>query len=74
MVLAPVIVAISSVIVTLALTASFAAGWYGGRSFRARRPPDEPATEQETSGGRIALADLRVRMRRLEAIAAGIDL
>lgn len=73
MALAPVIIAISSSIVTCALGTSFAAGWYGGRHSYARRAPDEPATE-ETSTGRIALADLRVRMRRLEAIAARIDL
>lgn len=72
--LAPVIIAISSTIVTLALAASFAAGWYGGSNCRARRPPEEPVTEQESNTSRIALADLRVRMRRLEAIAAGIDL
>ena len=71
--LAPVIVVIVSNIVTLAMAASFAAGWYGGRHSHGRRAPDEPVTEQETSNGRIALADLRVRMRRLEAIAAGID-
>lgn len=72
--LAPFIIAISSSIVTFALAASFAVGWYGGRNFHFRRPSDKPVTEQETNVSRIALADLRVRMRRLEAIAAGIDL
>lgn len=71
---APIIIAISSIVVTLALAASFAAGWYGGRHSHARRPSNEPVTEQETNTSRIVLADLRVRMRRLEAIAAGIDL
>ena len=36
-----------------------------------RRPGDVPAT---SSGARIELADLKERVRKLEAIAAGVDL
>lgn len=72
--LAPVIIVIGGNIVTFALAVSFAAGWYGGRNCQARCPPNELVREQKTSTGRIAVADLSVRIRRLEAIAAGIDL
>ncbi|NIJ07467.1 hypothetical protein FHS31_001063 [Sphingomonas vulcanisoli] len=40
-------------------------------SLDGRRPGDMPAT---TSGARIELADLKERVRKLEAIAAGVDL
>lgn len=33
-----------------------------------------PEERQPTAGARIELADLRERVRRLEAIAAGVDL
>lgn len=38
----------------------------------ARLPAADPA--EPRAGGRIELADLRERVRKLEAIAAGIDL
>lgn len=63
----PVIVAISAAAVTLALVTAFAAGWCAGRRARA------PVVEEPSIASRISLADLQSRMRRLEAIAAGID-
>ncbi len=63
----PIVVAISAAAVTLALVAAFAAGWCAGRRGRAQ------ATEEPSIASRISLADLRSRMQRLEAIAAGID-
>ena len=38
------------------------------------RGPGEPATGVPSSAARIELADLRERVRKLEAIAAGVDL
>lgn len=43
-------------------------------SLEARRPGGEPATGTPNSAARIELADLRERVRKLEAIAAGVDL
>lgn len=70
---APVIIAFSN-IVTLALAASFVAGWYGGRNYHDRRRPNRSVTEEDANDSHSTLADLRVRIRHLEARAAGIDL
>ncbi len=57
------------------LTAAALAGWRGWldlqRSGLAHAHDMPPPT---TAGARIELADLRERIRKLEAIAAGIDL
>lgn len=52
------------------------AGWRGWLQLRtreldARTRLDEPATG---AGARIEIADLKERIRKLEAIAAGVDL
>ena len=67
---------------TLAGTAIFAAtalrGWQGWLSLKARE--FEARTGREIEGGagsgmaRIEIADLKERIRKLEAIAAGVDL
>ncbi len=59
------------------LTAASLAGWRGWldlqRSAMAR-DPEHDMPRPTTAGARIELADLRERIRKLEAIAAGIDL
>jgi len=64
----PVVIAISAAAVTLALVAAFTAGWCAGRRRRTS------AAGEPSIASRITLADLRSRMQRLEAIAAGIDI
>lgn len=44
--------------------------WLAVRRLTIARPEER----QPTAGSRIELADLRERVRRLEAIAAGVDL
>ena len=63
----PVVIAISTAAVTLALLAAFAIGWCAGRRGRTS------VAEEPSIASRISLADLRSRMQRLESIAAGID-
>ncbi|WP_239804849.1 hypothetical protein [Croceicoccus hydrothermalis] len=50
-------------------------GWEGWLDLK-RREMERGETEQDTSptGARIELAAMRERIRRLEAIAAGVDL
>ena len=66
----------SSVLVALGL-ASIAAlkGWNSWLEFkRLELASHSGVAELPRTGGRIELADLRERVRKLEAIAAGIDL
>lgn len=60
------------------VTAAALAGWRGWldlqRTALAGEPHDLPAAAPGNTGARIELADLRERVRKLEAIAAGIDL
>jgi len=61
------------VVVTALLCATALAAWRGWLAHKeielaARRPGEEPAS------ARIELASVRERLRRLEAIATGIDL
>jgi hypothetical protein len=60
------------------VTTAALAGWRGWldlqRSALASDHPDMPAAAPVNTGARIELADLRERVRKLEAIAAGIDL
>ncbi len=42
--------------------------------FEGRGSANEPASVVPSSAARIELADLRERVRKLEAIAAGVDL
>lgn len=73
-----IVIALSSFFTTLAMIAFFAAGWHAARRRDLRRTnvrPELPDGEEDLPvASRITLADLRSRMRRLEAIAAGIDL
>jgi hypothetical protein len=75
----PLIIVASSVVATLALVLVFAAGWMTAR----RSGPgtcaepvcrETPIEVHTGAASRITLADVRERLRRLEAIAAGIDL
>jgi hypothetical protein len=66
----------ASVLLTIAL-ASIAAlkGWQAWLDFkRLELASHSGVVELPRTGGRIELADLKERVRKLEAIAAGIDL
>lgn len=57
------------------VAAAMLKGWQGwlnlkSRELEARRPESEPGTGM----ARIEIADLKERIRKLEAIAAGVDL
>jgi hypothetical protein len=72
----PLIIVATSVAATLTMLLVFAAGWIvasrrGGAMIWMDRHAD--AGPDGTAASRINLADLRERLRRLEAIAAGID-
>lgn len=70
-----VILAIAALI-GLAMLGSFAAwGWSGWLRLKMRELEAKPAgAELPAIGQRIDLADLKERIRKLEAIAAGVDL
>lgn len=75
----PLIIVASSVGATLAVLLVFAAGWMAARRIGTvvRVEPSDGLTPIAVETGvtlRITLADVRERLRRLEAIAAGIDL
>jgi hypothetical protein len=48
-------------------------GWHGWLELERQRLAPEPGRATSPAGARIELADLRERIRKLEAIAAGID-
>ena len=60
------------------LTAAALTGWRGGLAFKQQEltalgdPHAAPA--MPSAGARIEIADLKERIRKLEAIAAGVDL
>ncbi len=57
------------------LTTAGLAGWRGWLELqRSTMTHDADMPKPTTAGARIELADLRERIRKLEAIAAGIDL
>ena len=57
------------------LTTASLAGWRGWLDLqRATRQLEPDLPRPTNTGARIELADLRERIRKLEAIAAGIDL
>jgi hypothetical protein len=57
------------------LTGASLAGWRGWLDLKRQALVSEPDLPRPASAGaRIELADLRERIRKLEAIAAGIDL
>lgn len=76
--LTPLIIVTSSVAATLAVLLVFAAGWIAARRFGGEASvPTAHGQAPDIDGvaaSRITMADVRERLRRLEAIAAGIDL
>ncbi|UYY78625.1 hypothetical protein [Sphingomonas sp. R1] len=61
------------------ITAAALSGWRGWLALKHRelvelRRPDAAATTMPSPASRIELADLKERIRKLEAIAAGVDL
>lgn len=77
--LTPLIIVATSVAATLAMLLVFAAGWMAARRIDplACAEPVGRQTPIDVDTGiasRITLIDVRERLRRLEAIAAGIDL
>jgi hypothetical protein len=76
MILLPLILAAGiGATATLALVITFAAGWTLARAGLRPTPatPTPTPASPPTTSDRIILADLRERLRQLEAIAAGID-
>lgn len=51
-------------------------GWRGWLQLKSQqlRLADDPAPHAPSAGARIEIADLKERIRKLEAIAAGVDL
>lgn len=75
----PLIIVASSIGATFAVLLGFAAGWMAAHRIGsvARVEPSGGLTPIADDTGvalRITLADVRERLRRLEAIAAGIEL
>ncbi|WP_010544760.1 hypothetical protein [Sphingomonas elodea] len=61
------------------ITAAALSGWRGWlalkhRELAERHRPEATATTMPSPASRIELADLKERIRKLEAIAAGVDL
>ena len=58
------------------VTVAALAGWRGWLDLKREtlHRDDEPTSRGPTAGARIEIADLRERIRKLEAIAAGVDL
>lgn len=73
----PLLIASSALLAIAMITAAALKGWQGWLALRAReidhhRP--EPETGNPSGMARIEIADLKERIRKLEAIAAGVDL
>ncbi len=74
-----VITATSSLIAIIVIAVAVLRGWQGWLDLKRQeldRSPHRPATDEGSSIGtaRIELADLRERIRKLEAIASGVEL
>jgi hypothetical protein len=70
-------IALSLLAAVAMLTAAALKGWQGWLAFKARElETQRNAAEPGQPGGmaRIEIADLKERIRKLEAIAAGVDL
>ena len=72
-----VLIATAALLGLVVLAVSALKGWQGWLELKAReldqaRGYDEP--KPSSGAARIELADLRERVRKLEAIAAGVDL
>lgn len=76
------IIAAASLLSLLVITATLLRGWQGWLALKTReldlrrRPEIDAANGSGPSGmgARIEIADLKERIRKLEAIAAGVDL
>ena len=72
------ILSLSSLAGLAMLTAATLAGWRGWLQLRRLEldhvRPGTPVGDGPTAGARIEIADLRERIRKLEAIAAGVEL
>jgi hypothetical protein len=71
------IVSAASLTGLLIVTVGALRGWHGWLELKAReldRQPREIERSTATGMGRIELSDLKERIRKLEAIAAGVDL
>lgn len=49
-------------------------GWRGWLALQRQRLGDRPVPQPTNAGTRIEIADLKERIRKLEAIAAGVEL
>ncbi len=70
-------IALSLLVATAIVTAATLKGWQGWLTLKARELDSQRSgPEQGTPAGmaRIQIADLKERIRKLEAIAAGVDL
>ena len=73
------IMATSSLIAVVVIAAALLRGWQGWLDLKRQeldRSPHRPATDEGSGIGtaRIELADLKERIRKLEAIASGVEL
>ena len=65
----------SSGLIALAMIAGVAAwSWKGWLQLQLHRDHHEPRADLPAIGARIDLADMKERIRKLEAIAAGVEL
>ncbi len=74
-----VITATSGLIAIIVIAAALLRGWQGWLDFKRQeldRSAHRPATDEGSTIGtaRIELADLKERIRKLEAIASGVEL
>ena len=74
-----IIMATSSLIAVVVIAAALLRGWQGWLDLKRQeldRAAPRPATDEGSSIGtaRIELADLKERIRKLEAIASGVEL
>ncbi len=73
------LIAAASLVGLCVVAATMLKGWQGWLALKLRELDQRPQPDTEPSGhsgmgARIELADLRERIRKLEAIAAGVDL
>ncbi len=67
--------AITSLAAVTIVSVTMLSGWRGWLALQQQRLGDKPlATPTPNAGTRIEIADLKERIRKLEAIAAGVEL
>lgn len=74
-----VVMATSSLIAIIVIAAALLRGWNGWLDLKRQeldRAASRPVGDEHTGSGsaRIEMADLKERIRKLEAIASGVDL